>query len=60
MTPFIVYSLQHDFHLPGVELLHPFDGRKYSHAWTSLENRFGRARHSEACRFWDFEAAGSA
>jgi histone deacetylase 11 len=43
MNSLIVYSPLHDFRLPGVEWLHPFDGRKYSHAWTALEQRFGAA-----------------
>lgn len=41
-SPKIVYSPNYDIHFYGVERLHPFDSRKYSHAWKVLKGRFGK------------------
>src|SRR5579872_3270392 len=41
MSLFLAYSPEYDLHLPGLSWLHPFDGRKYSHAWELLRQRFG-------------------
>jgi histone deacetylase 11 len=40
----LVYSPDYDISLPGLEWLHPFDGRKFSRAWT----RLGKLSHG-AC-----------
>jgi len=32
----LVYSPNYDISLPGLDWLHPFDGRKFSRAWTRL------------------------
>lgn len=36
MKSFFVYSAGYDIHLPVFDLLHPFDGRKFSKAWHKL------------------------
>jgi histone deacetylase 11 len=37
----IVYSRHYDIGFFGLERLHPFDSRKYSHAWRCLKREFG-------------------
>ncbi len=37
----IVYSPHYDIGFFGLERLHPFDSRKYSHAWRCLQREFG-------------------
>ncbi len=39
----IVYSPAYDIRFYGIELVHPFDARKFSRAWRSLKKRFGQA-----------------
>lgn len=36
MNSALVYSPDYDISLPGLDWLHPFDGRKFSRAWTHL------------------------
>ena len=36
MNAALVYSPDYDISLPGLDWLHPFDGRKFSRAWTRL------------------------
>ncbi len=43
MTAHLVYSAEYDLYLPLFEYLHPFDGRKYSRAYSLLRERFGAA-----------------
>lgn len=43
MNTFLVYSPQYDLGMPGLSWLHPFDGSKYSHAWSRLQRTFGAA-----------------
>lgn len=38
----IVYSRHYDIGFFGLERWHPFDSRKYSHAWRCLRRNFGR------------------
>lgn len=40
--PRLVYSRRYDIRAFGLELLHPFDSRKYSRAWKLLQKQFGR------------------
>lgn len=37
MKPCIVYSPGYDISIPGLDWLHPFDGRKFSKAWDMLD-----------------------
>ncbi len=48
LTPRLIYSARYDISFFGLERLHPFDGRKYSHAWRLLEARFGE----HLARWW--------
>ncbi len=49
MKPLLVYSPGYDIALPGLDWLHPFDGRKYSRAWSRLH-----ASTRGACeRIWE-------
>jgi histone deacetylase 11 len=41
VEPLVVYSPDYDFHLFGLERLHPFDGRKFSKAWREANRRLG-------------------
>lgn len=41
IDPRIIYTPDYDIHFHGLEKLHPFDSRKYSRAWNSLQERFG-------------------
>ena len=41
-SPRIVYHRRYNIGLMGLEKLHPFDSRKYGHAWTWLRRHFGR------------------
>ncbi len=45
MPAYLVYSRGYDIGLLGLERLHPFDSRKYSHAYQQLQRRFGTALH---------------
>lgn len=49
MKPLLVYAPGYDLSLPGFNWLHPFDGRKFSRAWSILRARLGGAldRHWE-------------
>lgn len=49
MTPLLVYSPEYDVSLPGLDWLHPFDGRKFSRAWKLIRS----ASSGASCeRFW--------
>ena len=37
----LIYTPKYDIRFFGLELLHPFDSRKYSRAWKYLRSRFG-------------------
>ncbi|MES2673661.1 MAG: histone deacetylase [Pseudomonadota bacterium] len=37
----LVYSPHYDFSILGMEKLHPFDAKKFSKAWTLLQQEFG-------------------
>jgi histone deacetylase 11 len=39
----IVYSGHYNISFFGIERLHPFDSRKYGHAWSALRREFGRS-----------------
>ncbi len=39
--PAVIYSPNYDMGLPGLDRLHPFDGRKFGKAWRELEREFG-------------------
>ena len=39
----IVYSPHYNISFFGIERLHPFDSKKYGHAWKLLRKRFGRS-----------------
>lgn len=39
----IIYSPAYDIRFYGIELVHPFDARKFSRAWRALRRRFGKA-----------------
>lgn len=41
-APLIVYTPKYDLHFMGLEKMHPFDGRKYSHAWNLLQEKHGQ------------------
>ncbi len=41
MTPVLVHSPGYDLSLPGLDWLHPFDGRKFSRAWRLVESQLG-------------------
>jgi histone deacetylase 11 len=49
----LVYSPDYDLSLPGVDWLHPFDGRKYSQAWALVEAALGAG----LAGLWDRPAA---
>ena len=49
MKPILVYAPGYDLALPGFDQLHPFDGRKYSRAWTVIRERLG----PELERYWE-------
>jgi histone deacetylase 11 len=41
LTPKIIYSPEYDIHFGGLEKLHPFDTRKYSHAYDAAHKTLG-------------------
>ncbi|MFW5690875.1 MAG: histone deacetylase [Chloroflexota bacterium] len=41
VDPRIISSPEYDIHFLGIEKLHPFDTRKYGHAWQALRRHFG-------------------
>lgn len=41
IQPKIVSSPDYDIHFFGIEMLHPFDSRKYGRAWKELRRHFG-------------------
>ena len=41
MKAFLVYSPGYNVRIPGLSWLHPFDGSKYGHAWSTLQKKFG-------------------
>ena len=43
MNAALVYSPDYDISLPGLDWLHPFDGRKFSRAWARLSELSHRA-----------------
>jgi len=43
LKPVLVYAPGYDLSLPGFDRLHPFDGRKFSRAWSIIEQRLGPA-----------------
>src|SRR3990172_3647288 len=49
VKPILVYAPGYDLALPGFDQLHPFDGRKYSRAWTVIRERLG----PELERYWE-------
>lgn len=53
MTARLIYSPGYDLTLYGLERLHPFDGRKFSRAWSLITRTLGSA----AADCWDEPAA---
>ncbi|HEX7898060.1 MAG TPA: histone deacetylase [Planctomycetota bacterium] len=43
MKASLVYASSYDMYFPGFSWLHPFDGRKFSRAWKTIEARAGEA-----------------
>jgi histone deacetylase 11 len=41
IDPKIISSPDYDIHFFGIEMLHPFDSRKYSRAWQALKRHYG-------------------
>jgi histone deacetylase 11 len=41
MNTFLVYSPDYNLHVPLLSWLHPFDGSRYSHAWSALQHALG-------------------
>lgn len=48
MRPVLVYSTQYEISFPGLQRLHPFDGRKFSRAWAAIRGTLG----DEVDRHW--------
>ncbi len=46
MKRFLVYSPEYNLRLPGFSWLHPFDGCKFGHAWSVLQQTFGEELES--------------
>lgn len=48
--PIVIYSPEYDFHLFGLERLHPFDGRKFSKAWQEAYRQIGEPLRRQTIR----------
>jgi histone deacetylase 11 len=42
IQPKVIYTPRYDIHFWGIERMHPFDGRKYSHAWKLASQSLGQ------------------